>query len=108
MQTIRLGAWVVALFILVSGAQAADPQGANEVVQELESLQGDRFDQGFNAYQTGRILASLGEHARATQWLRQALDAGIRYQCGFTFQHDPWLAPFLSRPEYLPLMRYRQ
>jgi len=92
----------------VALTNAGDIDSAREVLGELETLRGYRFDQGFNAYQSGRILANLGDHDRAMAMLDQSLDAGIRYQCGFTFQHDPWLAPFLSRPEYQPLLRYRQ
>lgn len=81
---------------------------ANAIITELESMKTE-YDYGVVPYHQAKIKANLGEKAAALKYLSTALDEGIKFQTGNTFQHDPDLIVLQDDPEYLKLItRNRQ
>ncbi len=89
-------------------ARLGDTEKANDFISKLNSLKKD-WDFGQTPYFQGRIKAVLGENEAAIQYLSTALDEGIKFQPGSTFQHDPDLMGLNQDPKYIALLsRNRQ
>lgn len=81
---------------------------ANTIISELESMKAE-YDYGVVPYHQGKIKANLGEKAAALAYISTALDEGIKFQSGTTFQHDPDLLIIRNDPDYVKLItRNRQ
>jgi len=76
---------------------------ANAIITELESMKTE-YDYGVVSYQQGKIKANLGEKAEALKYLSTALDEGMKFQTGNTFQHDPDLIVLNGDADYLKLI----
>ena len=81
---------------------------ANTLISELETIKAE-YDYGVVPYHQGKIKANLGEKAAALKYLSNALDEGMKFQAGNTFQHDPDLFLLKDDADYLKLItRTRQ
>ncbi len=81
---------------------------ANTLISELETIKAE-YDYGIVPYHQGKIKANLGEKAAALKYLSNALDEGMKFQAGNTFQHDPDLFLLKDDADYLKLItRTRQ
>lgn len=81
---------------------------ANNILAELETMK-TAYDFGEVSYHQGKIKANLGEKALALRYLSSALDEGMKFQTGNTFQHDPDLIVLNEDADYLKLItRNRQ
>lgn len=81
---------------------------SNEIIARLNELKTE-YDLGQTPYFQGRIKALLGEKEAAIQYLTLALDEGIKFRVGTTFQHDPDLMTMDEDKNYQALlMRNRQ
>lgn len=81
---------------------------ANTLISELESMKTE-YGYGVVPYQQGKIKANLGEKAAALKYLSNALDEGMKFQTGNTFQHDPDLIVLHKDADYQKLIaRNRQ
>ena len=81
---------------------------ANAMIAELDKLENE-YDFGITPYHQGKIKANLGEKTAAIKYLSIALDDGIKFQTGTTFQYDPDLIVLKDDPDYIKLVtRNRQ
>ncbi len=77
---------------------------AELMITTLDTLKGP-FDYGQTPYQQARIAAYLGDRHRALDLLRQALDDGIKFIAGVTFNEDPDLMMLHHDTEYRKMLR---
>ena len=81
---------------------------ANEIIDKLGQMEKE-YDLGQTPYLQARIKAVLGENEAAIKYLNTALDQGIKFRVGTTFQHDPDLMSLKKDEKYLSLIiRNRQ
>jgi tetratricopeptide (TPR) repeat protein len=87
-------------------------QGNTAKAEEIISLLGRMkrpYGYGETEYFQARIKALAGEKEAAIALLQRALDDGMKFRVGTTFQHDPDLMALNTSPEYAKLLeRYRQ
>lgn len=84
-------------------AKTGHQKKAVEIIEKLKSLKTE-YDYGLSEYLQARILAHLGDHKGAIRQLGTALEEGIKFQAGTTFQHDPDLIVLNSEPDYIKLL----
>ncbi len=83
-------------------------EAANAMIAELDKLDIE-YDFGITPYHQGKIKANLGEKTAAMKYLSIAIDEGIKFQTGTTFQYDPDLIVLKDDPDYIKLVtRNRQ
>jgi tetratricopeptide (TPR) repeat protein len=89
-------------------ADQHNPGKANAMITELEKLK-EKYDYGTVPYLQGKIKAHLNKPEDAIRYLTMALDDGMKFTVGTTFQHDPDLLVLNSNTEYQKLLvRNRQ
>ena len=76
---------------------------ANGIISKLESIK-KPFDFGETPYFQGRIKANSGDTTNALLYLQQAIEEGIKFGKGTTFQHDPDLIVLNTDAEYISLL----
>lgn len=84
-------------------AKTGNMQKARGIIELLKHLKTE-YDYGLSEYLQARILAHLGDKKAAILQLGVALDEGIKFQAGTTFQHDPDLIVLNTEPEYVKLL----
>jgi len=84
-------------------ADQKNNQKANEMIAALGALKED-YDYGEISYLQGKIQAHLGETGAAIRYLKIALEEGIKFKAGTTFQHDSDLMILHSNTAYQNLL----
>jgi len=76
---------------------------ADEIITTLATLKAP-YDYGDTPYLQGRIKAWMGNPKEAIKYLQYAIEEGIKFGKGTTFQHDPDLIILNTAPDYLKLL----